>query len=78
MCDTCAAGYSYAAVSTGAYSCEKDSLPSGAIAGIVIGVLAVLGIAGGLTAYFICKSKKAKGVSALVESHNDELHPSSA
>ena len=37
-------------------SCGLSTL---ATAGIAIGVIAVVGIAGGLAAYFICKAKKA-------------------
>ena len=67
MCVTCSAGYSNIAESTGYYSCEKDPisekkdiLSSGAIAGILVGVIVALGIIGGLTAYYIYKSNKKK------------------
>ena len=40
-------------------ACDKESLSSGIIAGIVIGVLAALAIAGGLIVFFIRKSKKS-------------------
>ena len=40
---------------------EDEGFPIEATIGIVVSVVAVLGIAGGLTAYFLCKKKKADG-----------------
>ena len=56
----CAANYHRADPSTSMGKCDEDGLSGGAIAGIVIGILALLALIGGLIAYCVCKNKKSK------------------
>ena len=56
------------------YNCEKDesgeknNLATPIIIGIVIGVVAAIGIAGGLAAFFICRAKKNTCAAHTIES----------
>ena len=41
------------------YKCTKDAFPVGLVIGVFVGILAVLGLVGGLIAFCVCRSKKA-------------------
>ena len=57
-CVTCVKNYHRVDSDTRMGKCDEDTLSGGAIAGIVVGSLALLGLIGGLIAYCICKNKK--------------------